>query len=310
MIISASRRTDIPAFYSDWFYNRIKEGFVLTRNPMNINQVSKITLSPDVIDCIVFWTKNPSNFIKRLNEIKNYQFYFQYTITGYGIKLEPLVPNIETSISTFRQTSDLIGSNRVIWRYDPIVLTDEFDINFHKRNFEFIAKNLSGYTKRCVISIVDYYQKTVRNLTDIKYTEITNNQVFELVQELSYIGKKYNLEISSCAEKYDLSKLDVLHGKCIDDKLITEVTGYSLNIDKDKNQRTECGCIASVDIGSYNTCQHGCKYCYANFNQQMVKDNCSKYEPNSPLLIGHLSEKDKVTNRKMFSCKDIQKRLF
>ena len=166
MILSVSRRTDIPAFYSDWFFNRIREGFVYVRNPMNIHKISKIKLSPDVIDCIVFWSKNPCPMLSRLDELQPYMYYFQFTINPYDMKLEQNVPTKNGIIETFRVLSDKIGPERVIWRYDPIILTDSISMNYHVKYFEELAKRLQGYTYTCVISFLDLYKKTERNISD------------------------------------------------------------------------------------------------------------------------------------------------
>lgn len=303
MIISASRRTDIPAYFSDWFYNRLEKGFVLVRNPMNIHQISKINISPEVVDCIVFWTKNPRRFIERLDRLEKYQYYFQYTITGYGRQLEPNVPSLEESITCFQALSKLIGAHRVVWRYDPIVITNESSLKYHISQFNSIAEKLSGYTSKCVISFVDYYKKTMKNLVNIKYEEITVDEVIELSAQLSRLGRKYNITLASCSEEIDLEKYGIVHGKCIDDKLIEEITGCALDIDKDKSQRKECGCIASIDIGAYNTCPHGCLYCYANYDHNSVRLNYEEHDRNSDLICGNLSKQDKINIRKVLSCK-------
>jgi DNA repair photolyase len=310
MIISASRRTDIPAFFSDWFYNRIEKGFFAVRNPMNIHQVSIIPVRPDVTDCIVFWTKNPRRFMDRLHLLSSYSYYFQYTLTGYGKILEPNIPRTEDSIECFKSLSNLIGSNRVIWRYDPILITDQFDIRFHMSNFEKIAQQLSRHTNKCVISFVDYYKKTIKNLSGISYRMLNRDQITEIASKLSQIAMSNNITLSTCAEEIDLLSLGICHGKCIDDKLINEVFGFTLNINKDKFQRKECGCVASIDIGAYNTCPHGCLYCYANYDLNKVKSNYVLHNKNADLIFGNISHLDKVSLRKVFSCKILQKDLF
>lgn len=310
MIISASRRTDIPAFYTDWFFHRIEKGCFLVRNPMNYHQISKINIMPDFIDCIVFWTKNPYYFINYLDRLSKYMFYFQYTINGYGKVLEPNVPNLNDSINCFVNLSKKIGSKRVIWRYDPIIITDVFDINYHVKQFEAIAKRLSGFTETCVLSFVDFYKKTLRNLSSINYKKISNDEIYELGEKFSKFGNNYNIKLNSCAEEIDLSNYGIMHGKCIDDKLIEEITGFNLKIGKDNNQRRECGCAASIDIGAYNTCPHKCKYCYANDDNQKVEENYSKHNINSELLFGEVTEIDKVSERKVYSCRINQTPLF
>lgn len=301
MILSVSRRTDIPAFYSDWFFNRLKEGFALVRNPMNIHQVSKVALSPEVIDCIVFWSKNPKPMLARLDELKDYMYYFQFTINPYDRGLELGVPRKEGIISTFKELSEKIGPKRVVWRYDPILLTENMGVDYHVRYFEEIAKRLEGYTNTCVISFVDLYQKTQRNLKDTTAREPSQNEMIEIAKELCVIARKYGINIQTCAEEIALESVGIKHGKCIDGALIEGLLDVKLVVDKDPNQRKECGCVQSIDIGEYNTCAHGCKYCYANFKDGVVAANRAAHDVNSPLLIGNLGPEDKVTERKLFS---------
>ncbi len=310
MIISASRRTDIPSFYSKWFYNRIAEGNVLVRNPMNIHQVSKINLLPNVVDCIVFWTKNPSPFMQDLDKLSSYKYYFQYTFNNYEKNLEPRLPNFEITVKNFNYIANKIGTKRLIWRYDPIIITDKMTSDWHINNFYKICKTISIYTQKCVISFADYYKKTIKNMKHIKYKEATHEEIIQLSKELKKIADNYGLIVESCAEKIDLSQIGIAHGKCIDDKLIQEIINSELRIDKDKNQRGECGCIASIDIGAYNTCSHGCKYCYATFNHDLVRQNYRNHDYRSPLLIGNINIDDKINERKVSSCKIVQQELF
>lgn len=303
MILSVSRRTDIPAFYSDWFYNRIKEGFVYVRNPMSIHNISKVSLDVDIVDCIVFWTKNPKPMIKRLNEINQYNYYFQFSINPYDQNLEVQVPQKKFIIETFKSLSDRIGSNRMIWRYDPIILTQKIDIAYHIKYFESLAKRLNGYTERCVISFVDNYKKTERNLTNTQIKKFSDNDLFLLGKSISEISNFYGIQVQTCAEEVDLLNFGIEHGKCIDEKLIESIIGYSINATKDKNQRKECGCIESVDIGEYNTCIHNCLYCYANFNKEMAMKKNKNHYPKSPLLIGNISDKDIIKERTLKSYK-------
>lgn len=301
MILSVSRRTDIPAFYSEWFFNRLKEGFVYVRNPMNIHQVSKITLSPDVIDCIVFWSKNPKPILTRLDELKRYMYYFQFTINAYDKGFEVGVPKKEGIINTFKELSEKIGPKRVIWRYDPILLTEKMDKEYHYRYFEEIAKRLEGYTTTCVISFVDLYKKTQSNLKDTQAREPSFKEMLEMAARLFLIANKYGITIQTCAEEIALESVGVKHGKCIDNALIEDLLGVKLVVSKDPNQRKECGCVQSIDIGEYNTCAHGCKYCYANFKESVVLQKRAMHDPSSPLLVGNVGPDDKVTERKLFS---------
>lgn len=307
MIISASRRTDIPAFYSDWFFNRIKEGYVLVRNPMNIHRVSKITLSPNVVDCIVFWTKNPQPMIARLDELKDYNYYFQFTLNSYAKDIEPHVPAKDNGIiPTFKKLSDKIGKERVIWRYDPIIISEKYNVSYHIKYFEKLAQLLNGKFDKCVISFIDIYKKNVKNLQAIGANELLYDEIQLIAEAFSQISQKYGFELNTCAEKVDLASYGIYHGKCIDDKLIEQLCGYKISSGKDKNQREVCGCIESIDIGLYNTCPHKCKYCYANYSLKVVDNNYTKYDPNSPLLCSKLSVEDKVTEREVKSLIDDQ----
>lgn len=297
MILSVSRRTDIPAFYSEWFFNRIRAGFVDVRNPMNIHQVSRIRITPDVVDCIVFWTKNPEMMLPRLDELKEYKYYFQFTINPYDRQIESGVPQKAKVIDTFKDLSNKIGRDRVIWRYDPIIITNMIDVSYHIKYFEELARRLQGYTTRCVISFVDLYKKTVQNTKPLHMREPSEIEIRQLAGELTEIAEKYRIQILSCSEKINLEEQGVEHGCCIDPRLIEEICGYHIDVKKDKNQRKECGCVESIDIGAYNTCCHACAYCYANFSSEKVKAQSSIHNKRSTLLTGELTAKDVIKDR-------------
>ena len=293
MIISASRRTDIPAFYTTWFMNRIRAGFLLTRNPFNANQITKVILSQDSVDAIVFWTRNPEKLIPYFTELNSngYKYYFQYTITAYPRTIEKAVPLPRKAIYSFCKVSDLLGAEKVIWRYDPILISNQADVNEHKRLFAKIANLLQGKTKRVVISFADLYKKTERNLKAIEgltYADILKDKqtLLDLAKFMAYTASSYDIKIQSCAEAIDLSTIGIEHGKCIDDNLLKAEFNLSTKAEKDKGQREECGCIKSIDIGQYNTCLHGCAYCYATFNESLVIKNKRLHDPKSPFLIG------------------------
>ncbi len=307
MILSVSRRTDIPNYYSDWFIARIKEGFLYVRNPMNAHQISRIDLSPEVVDCIVFWTKNPANMIEKLEDLKRYMYYFQFTLTGYGRDVEPNLPNKRQElIPTFKRLSEKIGKERVIWRYDPILISKRYTMNYHLQAFEEIADNLADYTERVVISFVDFYSKTKRNARELGIRQITDEEMLEVAGKMAQIASKYNLIIETCAEQINLHEIGIQHGSCIDKKLIERLLGCKLIAKKDKNQRAGCGCFESVEVGTYNTCLSGCKYCYANFNDRRVEDNVKSYNRSSALLCGNITSDDSITERKVKSMKDNQ----
>lgn len=303
MIVSASRRTDIPCYYSDWFCNRIKEGFYYVRNPMNAHQISKISLSPEVVDCIVFWTKNPIPMLNRLDELKAYDYYFQFTITGYDTDVEQNLPDKHTVlVPAFQRLSEKLGPQRVIWRYDPILLTEQYTISYHIEEFRKIANSLKGFTRRAIISFVDLYEKTKRNMAALHMEPFPEDQMRELAGQLAQIAGDCGMVVESCAEKIDLESVGIQHGHCIDKALIEEITGCSLGGKRD-GQREACGCLACEEMGTYNTCKNGCRYCYANFNHAMVAESVRAYDPHSPLLCGTVGPLDKITERKVKSLK-------
>lgn len=311
MILSVSRRTDIPNYYSEWFFNRIKEGCVYVRNPMNAHQVSKIDISPNVVDCIVFWTKNPEPMLNRLDELNSYDYFFQFTLTGYGKDMECNVPHKkEKMIPIFQELSKKTGMKKVIWRYDPIIFTKKYTPEYHLKAFELIATALKGYTEKCVISFVDVYAKNKKNMELLDSYTIDKNELLEFAKKIAEIAKKNGMTIGSCAEIIDLEECGIEHNSCIDKALIESIVGCRLKVNKDKNQRQECRCMESVEIGTYNTCKNGCKYCYANYSEESVVKNCSKYVPESPILCGALDENDKITERKVKSLKEQQLSIF
>ncbi len=297
MIISASRRTDIPACFSDWFYNRIKEGIVKTRNPFNFYQVNQVNLNPEDITCIVFWTKNAEPMISRLELISEYNYYFQYTLTAYPKAFEPNLPSLEERINTFIHLSKIIGRDRIIWRYDPILLTPDIDIRFHEKMFMEIARFLSKYTFRCIISFIDMYNTTKKNTEGLNIIETSDMQNRSVAEALVPIARHYDLELHTCSERINLEDLGISHGRCIDDKLISKLTKTNYKGSKDPSQREECGCIKSFDIGVYNTCHNGCRYCYATRSYATARKNQSLHNPNSAFLLGEATPRDNVKNR-------------
>lgn len=294
MIISASRRTDIPAFFGEWLYNRLLSKEVIVRNPMNPNSLTKIYLNPENIDCIVFWTKNPRHFIQYLPKIDalGYQYYFQFTLTGYDSTLEPNVGNKKEIIETFIELSQLIGKEKVIWRYDPIIINEKYSIDFHCESFENILNCLYQYTEKCVISFVDSYSFLRNNFIQNSIHEIDENNIVKIAKKLLTIAKLRNIPIYTCAEKIDLTPIGIYHNKCIDDNLINKITNSTLNIKKANGQRKECGCISSRDIGTYHTCQNNCLYCYAQRNNGIEP---AIYDPKSPILCDKIRENERVT---------------
>ena len=313
MIISASRRTDIPAFYSRWFVNRLHEGYVLVRNPMNFSQVSRIILSPDTTECIVFWTKNPKEMLAKLPEIDNlgYRYYFLFTLTPYDQSLEPNVPDLEAAIETFQTLADRIGKDKVLWRYDPILFTDRYSEQFHCETFAELSTKLSGFTDKCIISFLQLYGKCQRNLKNIALKNVENDARMELIKTFNSLGEAGNISVRSCAQVINRDDVAIPPPcKCIDDRLISQIIGSEVVAIKDKNQREECGCIESIDIGTYNCCPHYCLYCYANNHRQSVRKNFEAHASDSPLLYGTSQNGDRITDRSIKSLKKKQRSLF
>lgn len=311
MIISASRRTDIPSYYSEWMINRLKEKYVFVRNPMNIHQVSKIDLSPDVVDAIVFWTKNPTPMLPYLDQLKDYTYYFQFTLSAYGPDVEKNLPSKnKIIIPTFQQLSKEIGKERVIWRYDPIFFSKQYTMEYHCKYFEVLASKLGDYTEKCTVSFMDMYRNTERNVKPLDIVKDTYEKQTELLQRFVEISNKYGLYIDTCAEVNDFRNIGVEHSHCIDRERIERIGGFRLDVDKDTNQRAECGCVASIDIGAYNTCKNGCLYCYANYSTNTVEKNFGMHNPKSPLLFGEIEDSDVIKERKVESMINNQMNLF
>ncbi len=311
MILSASRRTDAPSYYSEWFFNRIKERYVLVRNPMNYHQVSRIDLSPDVVDCIVFWTKNPIPMLPKLERLQDYNYYFQFTLTGYEQDVERNLPSKkEVLLSAFQRLSKEIGREKVVWRYDPIFFSEKYSMEYHCRCFAELAEELAGYTEKCTVSFMDSYKNTERNIKVLNYVSDTYAMQEELLQRFVEIAGKSGLYIDTCAEAGDFEKLGVKHAHCIDKERIERIIGCRINVDKDTNQRKECGCVSSIDIGAYNTCKNGCLYCYANYMADSVEKNFSGHNPKSPLMIGEITEADVINERKVKSLIETQISIF
>jgi DNA repair photolyase len=297
MIISASRRTDIPAFYADWFLKRIKERYALVRNPMNPHQVSRASLSPEAVDGFVFWTKNPAPMLDKLNALRDYPFYFQFTLNAYAEDVETHLPALATRMDTFRALADAVGKERIVWRYDPILLSSAYPIDHHLRSFEQLARQLSGYTDKCVVSFIDFYPKISAAVRALGIIPASDEQKRRIAKNLSEIAFSCGLAVDACAEAIDLSDLGIGHARCVDDRLLSRISGRAIKAGKDRNQRPACSCAASVDIGAYDTCPHGCRYCYANRSTAAVDSCRHAYDAAAPLLCSRLGEGDKVTER-------------
>lgn len=273
MIISASRRTDIPAFYAPWFMERIREGEVIVRNPFNRSLKRTVSLRPEDVDVIVFWTRNARPLLSYLDELeqRGFRYVFLYTITGYGPPLEKNAPSLEPALDTFKALSHKIGPERITWRFDPIINIAGKGEDWVLSRFEKIAGALRNDTKRVIISFLDFYQKAVRRLaaleeeSGLQVVAVTNENAFvkRTATTLAALAGANNLAIQSCAEKTGLERFGIKPGGCIDGALLNQTFGLNSKVGKDKNQRALCRCSTSRDIGEYDTCRYGCAYCYA-----------------------------------------------
>lgn len=292
MILNTGSRTDIPAYYSDWFFNRIREGFVLVRNPYYPLQITKYLLNPEVIDAIVFCTKNPAPMLERLSLLSAYDMFWFVTITPYGKEMEPYVPPKEQVIASFQQLSELIGSGRMSWRYDPVFMTDKYSLSYHIEAFQKMAEALSGYTGQCVVSFIDLYEKTKRNFPGVQ--SVTKKEQEELIDAFSQIAKENAIQIHLCCENIELVRENVDADGCLSKSVLEKALDCKLDVPKKKAARNECACLLGADIGAYNTCGHGCLYCYANYDRETVVKNRKLHNASSPLLIGEVTENDVI----------------
>lgn len=309
MIISASRRTDLPAAHAQWLTERFREGFVLVRNPMNGRRVSRIPLDPESVDGVVFWTKNPEPLMPCLSAFRNYPYYFQFTLTGYGRDIEPNLPTHAKRLKTFLKLAEMIGPERVLWRYDPILLNSRYTPDWHLETFRRFAEALKGATHRATVSFVDAYPRNKKRLEALNCAEIDEETMRTMAWEIAAIARLNGMQAVTCAEEIDLSDCGVIHGRCIDAELLGRIGGFPLKSAKDPNQRPACGCAPSVDIGAYNTCPNGCLYCYANYSPSFLKTNLTRRDDLSPILCDQISDADQITARKLPSLKDAQIRM-
>lgn len=264
MIISASRRTDIPALHTDWFFTCIRNNEVQVRNPFNPNQIKTVSLKPDDVDCFVFWTKNPEAMIGKMKLLYNYIYYFHFTLTSYNDNIETKLPDKSQLIATFKKLSEKIGPEKNIWRYDPIIISAQLTPAYHLDKFEEMCYHLNGSTTKCIISFVDFYKKAASKVKRINAFEPSNNEKEDLIFKMLITAKKYNIQLESCCEE-ELALLNgIKRSACINHEFIQKITGKTIPLSRDKNQRNECNCIKSIDIGFYNSCTNGCIYCYAN----------------------------------------------
>ena len=292
MIINTGQRTDIPAFYAEWFANRLQEGVVCVRNPYYPSQVSRYRLDPTVVDVIGFCTKNPAPMFPNMDLLKDYGQYWFVTITPYGRDMEPNVPDKHRPLEDFKHLSDRVGVNAIGWRYDPILLSERYTAAYHLRAFETMASVLEGYTQTAVISFIDLYPKVRRNFPEAR--EVTKEMRIELGRALIEIASAHGMTVKPCAEGDELAPYGADCGGCMRLSDYEKAIGKKLNAPKRKGARAECACYLACDIGAYNTCKHLCRYCYANAEPARVLAQSRLHDPRSPFLIGNYRDGDVI----------------
>lgn len=293
MIINTGGRTDTVQYYTPWLLGRFEEGYVLSRNPLFQNKVTKYELTPDKVDCVVFCSKNYAPILPYISKIKErFHTYFHYTITAYGKNIEPGVPGIDESISTLIKLSEIVGAGRIAWRYDPVLLTNEYTVRRHLEIFERIASRLSGHIDRCIFSFVEMYKKLQTNMPEL--IPLTEKNKDELAAGLGVIASRYQIPIQTCGTNGDYTHYGIAPSGCMTLDMIGRANGIEFRNLKHKGLRQGCHCIESRDIGAYDTCLNGCKYCYANTNPQKARDNYKLHLPESPLLLGRLNPTDTI----------------
>ena len=309
MIINTGQRTDIPAFYSKWFINRIKEGYVLVRNPYYPSLVTKYVLDPKLVDVIGFCTKNPRPMFEYLDVIKEFGQFWYITITGFGKDLEPNVPPINALIEDFKYLSTYIGKNAVAWRYTPIIINERYTKEVHIQTFAYIASHLDGYTSLATFGFIDLYDKLKKNHPEIQDTD--DQTKIEITKAFVEIAKKHHMNLRLCSKEKWLKCYGVDVDGCMRIEDYEHSISKRLKIkNKASARKSYCNCYISNDIGAYNSCLHLCKYCYANGSKAQVFNNYKNHDDNSALLIGQVCKGDTIKEAKQESCIDNTITLF
>lgn len=311
MIINTGSRTDTVQYYTQWLLKRFKDGFVYSRNPLFPNKVTRYELSPDVLDCVVFCSKNYEPILPYIKSISDkFNTYFHYTITAYGKDIEPNVPSIDKSIETLIKLSEIVGKQRIAWRYDPILLTETYSKEVHYKTFDYMAEKLSPHIDRCIFSFVEMYKKLKTNMPEIILLD--QNDKTEIAKNIGTIAQKYNMIIQTCATNGDYTKYNIYPSGC----MTSEILGCANNIIfkplKHTGTRANCSCMENRNIGDYDTCPNGCKYCYANQNPQIALENFKKHKPEFDMILGNLKPTDEVSqsSQKSFLAESVQQKLF
>jgi len=307
MIINTGQRTDIPAFYSQWFCNRLKAGFVMVRNPYNPISVTRYRLSPDVVDLIGFCTKNPAPMLPHMDLLAPYRQFWYVTITPYGPEIEPRVPPKGEVLDSFRRLADIVGPDCIGWRYDPIFLSDDYPVSRHLEAFGDMARALAGHTRIAVISFIDLYEKTRRNFPEVR--AVRQQDRLALGKSLVEIAGSHGMTLKPCAEGDELAPYGADCTGCMTVAMYERAIGSRLRVPAHAPARNACACYLGGDIGAYNTCAHLCRYCYANHDAAAVRANRRAHDPASPLLVGWPAPDDQIRDARQESWLDGQLRM-
>lgn len=311
MIINTGGRTDTVQYYGEWLLRRFEEGYALSRNPLFPHKVSRLELSPDVVDCVVFCSKNYRPILPRLHKITGrFNSYCYYTITAYGRDVEPGVPSIEESIQTLKELSSIVGKQRVAWRYDPVLLTKAYTVERHLETFDYMAARLTPHVDRCIFSFVEIYEKVKFNMPEL--VMLTEEHIEELARGFGEIAARYGLRLQTCGTNGDFSRYGIHPSGCMTLDVLGQANGVKFRDLKHKGMRHGCHCVEARDIGAYDSCPNGCKYCYANKDPRKAAENFKLHDPGSPLLLGHVGPDDVITQstQRSFLEKECQMRLF
>lgn len=312
MILNTGGRTDTVQYFSQWLLNRFKEGYVLSRNPMFPHKITRYDLTPSKVDCVLFCSKNYEIILPRLKEITDrFNTYFHYTITAYGKDIEPGVPDIDKSIDTLYKLEKIVGKKRIAWRYDPVLLTKKYTKQQHLITFRHMAARLCGHIDRCIFSFVEMYKKLQYNMKEL--IPLTEEDIDYLAKGFGEIAREYNIYIQTCGTNQEFLNYGIHKSGCTTLDMLGRANNVQFKDLKHKGMRKGCACMVSHDIGSYDTCPNGCKYCYANTDAQKAQENYKMHDPESPLLLGYPTKDDVITHSKEGSFlfqKDMQMNLF
>ncbi len=312
MIVNTGGRTDTVQYYSDWLLNRFREGYVLSRNPLFPEKITRYELSPQKVDCVLFCSKNYAPILDRLHEITDrFNYYCFYTITAYGKDIEPNVPSIDQSIDCLYKLEKIAGRERIAWRYDPVLLTKKYTVQQHLITFEHMAARLSGHVDRCIFSFVELYKKIEFNMKELVL--FTQEDMDFLAQNFGRIAAKYHIPIQTCATNRNYSAYGIHSSACVTLDVLGRANGVKFKELRHSGMRSGCHCMVSHDIGAYDTCPNGCKYCYANKSAEIAQANYLTHDPQSPLLFGKVEEGDTITfgrQQSFLEQKELQMELF